>query len=90
MIVRLADADHDHRISPAEFAHFFGEETSSSPDLYFRRLDEDRSGYLEGQEAVHFVNNAIRTIASDCDQNQDHLFRGAEIDCINEEWFDTN
>jgi hypothetical protein len=92
MIADAIDANHDHRISRAEWLAYWpapsGISTSYNPTREFDGYDHNLDGYLDGyldgrQEAFPAVQRAVRVAQTDCDANVDNVFSGAdELSCL--------
>jgi hypothetical protein len=88
MIADAIDANHDHRISRAEWLAYWpaptGKFASYDPARDFDGFDLNHDGFLDGaREAQPGVAKAVRTAQTDCDENVDNVFSGAdELSCL--------
>ncbi|MES1198480.1 MAG: hypothetical protein ABUS48_00675 [Pseudomonadota bacterium] len=87
LVAERIDANHDQRISRAEWLAFWPEASSDlpsyNPSREFDGFDLNRDGVLAGAEFHNAVQHVVNVAQTDCDTNVDHVFSGAEeLSCL--------
>lgn len=78
-VFRVMDTNADWVISRPEHTAYF--ETWQAPPP-FDSFDGNRNGALDGVEVDHLIDE-VGNSAVECDVNIDHVFTGAELQCLN-------
>lgn len=83
MIADTMDANHDHRISRAEYLAYWrpraGDAAGTSMLSEFDKYDLNHDGFLDlPQEAAPALQDAVFVAGFTCDKNHDEVFSGAD------------